>query len=232
MKKIFKLGFVLFVLLFSLNAAAQESGFTFGIKAGVNLSNTSLDIDPLKKRAKVGFRVGATVDYAVTNEFFLESGLYLTTKGGKGEGEISTDNISFDGDVHINQTYLQIPLTAAYKIEIAPEARIFFNFGPFMAYGIGGKSKLKGKIEIPIAEVDGNMENDTFGDDILKRFDFGLTAGIGVEYGPIVFGTGYELGLANIAADGLKTFEGLGIIKTNSEYKTRNAYISIGYRFR
>ena len=125
----------------------------------------------------------------------------------------------FNGKITVNQSYLQLPIYGAYKIEVVPGTKIVFNAGPYLAYGIGGQTKVSGDIAIfdEIATGDGNT--DTYGTDgFLKRFDFGLGAGVGAEFGNIVATIRYELGLVNIGQDGL-------------DYKNRNAALILGYRF-
>lgn len=220
MKIIYKLSIVALVSLMGLGASAQELPVRFGVEAGLNLSNSSWDAGSLDKKARVGFQVGVTADYAITDEWYLQSGLSFTTKGAKVEGE---SNIGGDvitrGKLTVNQMYLQLPVYAAYKIEVMPGTRIVFNAGPYVAYGVGGKTKLSGSI--PIINGGANIEDDinTFGGEgILNRFDFGLGAGVGVEFGHIVANIRYELGLVNIGQD-------------NLDYKNRNAALTVGYKF-
>ena len=54
-------------------ASAQETGFGFGIKAGVNISNQTLD-DAAKYKA--GFTGGVFVDYRTCNWFAVSADTY------------------------------------------------------------------------------------------------------------------------------------------------------------
>lgn len=214
-----RIAIIALISLIGLGASAQELP-KLGIEAGVNLSNSSWDVDPLDRKARVGFQVGLTADYAFTDAWHLQSGLSYTTKGGKVEGRTIADEDVFEGKITVNQSYLQLPVYAAYKIEVVPGTRIVFNAGPYVALGTGGKSKVSGTLPtLNMIDVgDGNV--DTFGEDgFLKRFDFGLGAGAGVELGNVVATIRYELGLINISQ------------YNNFSYKNRNAALTLGYRF-
>lgn len=218
MKTIYKFSAIALMSVLALNVSAQGLP-KFGVEAGVNLSNSSWDADPLDKKAKVGFQVGITADYAFTEEWHLQSGLSFTTKGAKVEGRVVEDDSMFDGKITVNQSYLQLPIYAAYKLEVVPGTKIVFNAGPYLAYGIGGKTKVSGDVAILDQVATGSGKVDTFGSDgMLNRFDFGLGAGVGAEFGNIVATIRYELGLTNVGKDDL-------------DYKNRNAALTLGYRF-
>lgn len=213
MKKFYTLGLALCMSFIGLSASAQDSPLTWGVKAGVNLSNSSMDVGGLDKKAKIGFKIGVTADYAITNDFYLQSGLSFTTKGGKIEAKVLTEKAT----ISINQLYLQLPIMAAYKLEVSPGTKIVINAGPYLAYGIGGKIKIDGTSGVDLSDLP-FREMDTFDDNGLKKFDFGLGAGVGAEFGSIVVGLNYELGLTNISGG-------------TSDYKNRNASLTLGYRF-
>lgn len=208
-------------LLIGVSASAQDDKkLTLGVKAGANMSNVTGDLDDTK--VKIGFNVGVTLDYAFTPEWFLMTGLEFTTKGLKQEGTFDAEDFGFDGlgDVDVkltyNPMYLQLPIHAGYKLEVADNTKINFHAGPYLAYGIGGKITAKAEV----AGVEGKEKTDIFGDDgLLKRFDFGVGLGAGVEFGKIGVGLGYDFGLVNI------------IDVKGASVKNSNAYLTVGYKF-
>lgn len=220
MRKKHKLAVLALCAFVSANVAAQDSKLTFGVNAGMNVSNSSWSVGDLDKKAVIGFQVGGTVDYALTEEFYLQSGLSFTTKGAKVKGSGTIDGYYFEGSLKVNQSYLQVPIMGAYKLEVAPDTKIVFSAGPYLAVGVGGKSKLKGRLTIGgDAGYDADEKVDTFGDDgMLNRFDFGLGAGVAAEFGQIVVGLRYELGLTDIGKDDLS-------------YRNRSASLTLGYKF-
>lgn len=228
MGRLYKLGITVLFSFMALTVLAQDSPFTWGVKTGITLNNSSIDADPIEQKTKVGFLLGVTVDYALTNNLYLQSGLSLLTRGAKVESDISIESYNVSGELKVNQIYLQLPITAAYKLPVTDNLKVVFNAGPYIAYGIGGKSKLKANIDIPILELNSSEEYDTFGDDALKRFDFGLTAGIGAEFKKIYLGANYDLGLINIInrSKTIETFFGSDV-----SYKNQGFVISVGYKF-
>ena len=195
MKNLLKVSLVAVATIFASSAYAQSAAgdLKFGVNAGLNLSN--FDVDGDGPDSKIGFQVGATVDYFLTDDIFLQSGLSFTTKGAK------------EGDVSANPMYLQLPVRAGYLFPVSDELSVNVNFGPYVAYGIGGKFD------------NGDVKVDYF-DDNTKKFDMGLGAGVGAEYNSIVVNLGYEYGLVNI-------YDGEGDGKT----KNLNAFLTVGYKF-
>jgi len=211
MKTITRLSLIALMLIIGVNVSAQENALSFGVKAGVNMSNASFGGDADNK-AKFGFQAGAFVEYGLPINFFLQSGLYFTTKG------VKVDDVGFDvigtTDTSWNLSYIQLPIYGGYRINVADNTNIVFNFGPYLAYGVSGKIKIDGVSEKY------NLYKKYDGDDaMLKRFDFGLGAGVGAEFGKILVNLGYELGLANLAND------------DDGKFRNRNASLTVGYRF-
>jgi len=218
MKKIYKLGCLVVFSFIGLNTYAQLP-VSFGVNAGVNLSNAHVEDHIGDIKARVGFQVGVTAEYALTDAFYLQSGLSFTTKGFKNEYGVAESSISYNVKHTVNEMYLQLPVKAAYKFPVMDNMNIVFNLGPYFAYGVGGKTKTE--INNRVGTIEGTIKDDkynTFSDEGLKRFDFGLGAGVGAEFGQIVVGLNYELGLINIARE-------------DGNVKNRNASLTLGYRF-
>lgn len=213
MKNLLKATLVAFVLTFATNINAQ-SPISVGVKAGLNVSNQSYKSGgvSISGDAKIGFNAGLTLDINLPSNLAVMSGLELSTKGIKFDIE--------NTEVSTNAMYLQLPIHLGYKIEVAPRTKVHFNAGPYMAYGIGGKSKT--------SVLGQDFKEDTFGDDALKRFDFGLGIGAGITFiDKVQIRLGYDFGLANVGRKGINIDEGSYDIKV----KNRNFYVSLGYLF-
>lgn len=218
--------FVIFFPLLSLNLSAQKSPFTFGVKAGMNLSSATINNREADAKLKPGYQVGVTVDFEVYKSLYLQSALSFTTKGSKIDDLLAGKLIGGSGkpnETHTyNQLYLQVPIHVAYKVNVGENNNIIFSFGPYFAYGIGGKSKRKLNDSAVFGDGSNQYKFDTFGDDegeALKKFDVGLSFGVGTEFNKIVVGAGYELGLKNIAK-----YE-------HDKYKNYNIAVLVGYKF-
>ena len=198
---------------------------TFGVKAGLNLSNMLVedDDDTYSDDFKVnpGFHVGATAEFPITELFSFETGLLLSTKGFKVSEEETFMGETVKYESKLNLIYLDIPLTAKASFDLGG-ARIYGVFGPYIGMGLSGKSKFEitAMGETETEEEDIKLGSDEDEDDV-KRLDFGLTMGAGVEISSIQIGLSYGLGLANISpyTDG------------GSKISNRVLGISVGYKF-
>ncbi|MDI9605166.1 MAG: porin family protein [Bacteroidota bacterium] len=162
------------------------------VRGGLSLSNMigedAEDLDP-----KVGFIAGLGYDLEFAQGVAFQTGLYALTKGYKWEDAVTS-----------NAIYLQVPLHVAAKIDFTPGTRIVIHGGPFVAYGIAGKTKALVSV-------------DTFGEDGAKRFDAGFGLGVGTELGRLLFDLGVDMGL-------LSPYE-------NIKKKNMSAYLTVGFRF-
>ncbi len=210
------------------NANSQESKFSIGINGGVNFSN--VDMESLDTNTKVGYQFGVVVEYDLQKNFFLRSGMNITSKGFKWDVNIE-DDINGDGyfgdyaraKTSWNAVYLKLPVMLGHNINVASDFKINFAVGGYLAYGVGGKiiSKLNGAIVTPSGSFDPFSSKDkdnTFSNDFLTRFDSGLVGGIGAEYQSFIFNLGYEYGLNDISQGAISIYN-------------RNAFFTVGYRF-
>ena len=109
--------------------------------------------------------MGAGMDYGFTENWSLQSGLMITSKGFKVK--------EMGEKITVRPIYLDIPILAAYKFAISDNAKFVVNAGPYMAIGLGGKAKWD--------DVDAKLFDDKGKD--WKRFDLGIQYGIGLELG-------------------------------------------------
>ncbi|GAB4029955.1 porin family protein [Spirosoma jeollabukense] len=221
-----------FLLLTGFTLSAQDAPFEFGLKGGLNLSSLALNNTTLPNHnIKTGVNAGFTAKYKFSHNLFLQSGLSFTTKGTKIKGEAPLGyeyRILMPGReafMQSNQRYLQAPVYLGYKIDLKPGTKLVLNAGPYFAYGIGGKTQLTGDIIYGDMIDYSTVEEKTFDSRGLKRFDFGVGTGIGVEFGRTILGLNYELGLKNIGPTGDPYFP----FYKNS-YKNRNASLSLEYK--
>lgn len=128
---------------------------------------------------------------------------------------------TYEYEDKLNIYYLDIPLTAKAIFDVGG-SKIYGTFGPYIGMGLSGKikSEYTGNYETETDEEDINFGSDKDEDD-LKRLDYGLTAGVGIELKSIQIGINYNLGLANISS---YTDDG-------NKISNRVLGISVGYKF-
>ena len=202
----------LFALILVLGISSQVSGqILFGIKAGLNGNNISQNFkesdweDDTKMRA--GFHLGLTVDYELSEQLSLQSGLLYSSKGYSIDLEADLDpDETVDGYQRAIVNYLEIPIHFAYKMN---DLQLYA--GPYIGIGIGGKMKwdvtykydgeeYKSDGDISLKPVFGEVDSNDLDDDEspYNALDFGLNLGAGYQVGPILINAGYSLGLGNL----------------------------------
>ena len=225
MKKLF--AFLLVSTMFISLTYSQENKFSVGVKGGLSISK--LDIKHNDSDAKLGYRFGVTGEYKLENNFFIQSGLDLVSKGTKNksyeEGDVDGDGL-FGDYLHTkltcNAVYLELPILAGYDVNVTDNLKIRFMAGPYLSYGVGGKVKAEGYGQfmqpsgIP-AEFSEKDKSNTFSSESLKRFDMGLLGAVGAEYNKFQLTVGYEYGLLNISQG------------RNSAHNM-NGFVTLGYR--
>lgn len=231
MKQIFIAAAIIAASITQLGAQVYSD---IGFRAGVNFSGMAMDNNIQntlgKPELKLGFLVGLALDVHFTDQVYLMSGIDLTQKGYK---SVHTNVLGMpvQANMTANPLYLQVPLYFAYKIDIDRDTKFVPRIGPWLGYGIGGKLSMDVSAGMLGFEVGGSFPDiDLFGDQgFMKNFNYGLGIGAGLEYKRLNFYINYELGLANLAGDNLKTVFSL---TGNDDYslKTNNVSIAIGYR--
>jgi len=189
MKKLFSL---VVVALFAITASAQ---ITWNVKGGVGIATCYGDAEGIKSHF-VG-KIGAGIEKPFAKNWSIMPSLELAWKGAEAESEV-------DKNEKLDIFYIQVPIVAAYRINMNDSWNITLKAGPYFAYGLSGDAKIE------------NESYDVFSDaGGAKRFDAGLDVGVDFEYHRFVFGAEYELGLIEWA-------EGL---------KNAAAYVTVGYKF-
>lgn len=212
MKKII---FVALVALgFAFTANAQKIGY--GVQLGGNLSGISEDPETADLSTKLGFQVGGFVDYSLTKALFLKANVLFITKGASYEETTMGAKVSLT----MNPMYIQVPIVIGYGYNISNNFKIYANVGPYIAFGIGGKTTTE--ISGTGTSLDGETSEDFFTDDVSK-FDFGARLGLGVELNKkFIIGFDYDLGLLNMNTG-----------DNSDDYSVKNYTmgLTLGYKF-
>ena len=116
---------VLFVLFALISVAGFSQITGWNAKVGMNFSNYTGDLD---LNAKVGFKLGGGFEYAFNDTWSLQPSLFLTSKGAKKDGN------------SINAMYLELPVMAAARFNVADNTNLVVNAGPYFACGIAGRT--------------------------------------------------------------------------------------------
>lgn len=161
------------------NASAQTA--RAGIKGGLNASNLYVD-DVEDENARIGFHVGLYGQLIPSDVVTLQAELLFSTKGAKAE----YNNAFFDQTVKLNLNYIDLPVMAVFKVADVLE----IHAGGYAGYLLNAN-----------LDYDGDLGNgtDELDEDDFTSLDYGLLAGVGVNFGAIQVGARYNYGLSKIA---------------------------------
>lgn len=244
----------------------RGSGIKFGITGGMNLNNIAQDYDYDKQdnrvpnQARLGLRVGPTMEFKFNQNFSLQTGIHLVTKGYgmdfltvfKENNPLDTlpGNIGEDieysvdeGKAYTNLYYMEIPIKFAYRSE---NLQVFA--GPYMGFNLGGKRVKNGTINYS-GEINGQSFSDdldideettiipTYGELDPQDMSEGERYMAGFDFG-INFGAGLRVENFMVNAGyslGLANLNPKvdfdGYDRSSAKRKNRVAYLSVSYLF-
>ncbi|WP_372948726.1 porin family protein [Mariniphaga sp.] len=191
---------------------AVLGGLNFQNLNGKNATGNQLDNDLM-----LGYHVGVNVQIPVAPEFYFQPGLMLSTKG--------TKNSEFADKLSL--MYLEMPLNFMYKAALGT-GHFMLGFGPYLAYGVGGKATWEsGSGEVKYDVKFKKEDNSSSATEVYyKPFDAGGNIFAGYELpGGLFFQFNTQLGLLNINWD----YE----LNPNDQSVVKNTGFgfSAGYRF-
>lgn len=170
-----------------------------------------------------GFQAGVSVDIPIKGKFSFEPSVLFSQKGFAYANKSDMFGSTVDVTMNMYLNYIDIPLLAKVKFDVA-KVKVFTSLGPYLGIGLNGTLKHKATFTyMGSTEVDEGSEKVKWGsdanNDMLKRIDFGLMAGAGVQIKSFQIGLNYGYGLANISS--------------SSDMKIRNRVLSltVGYCF-
>jgi hypothetical protein len=178
------------------------------VQGGLNLANITKTKDGQTEKNNMlpSFNAGILGRLELDEMFDLESGVLLTGHGSKAETYFNGGNDYVK--TKFSPLYIQVPLNAVIKIPLEKKSNVFFSAGPYVAVGIGGKARTDSKFgplqsssvkNIEFSNDDPfTSEEEDAGYNKLKRFDFGLNFGGGVQLGKVILKANYGLGLSKI----------------------------------
>lgn len=220
-----KLTLVTLLLLFTVAVFCQKNNFELGIQTGPNRSSFRGNQIIIEQHDNlIGYAVGLTAEYYVSNKLSILAGAGYELKGTTGESEVlDNDNVRL-GTIDYRSTfdYINLPILLRYSNYIeGSKLKYFFNAGAYFGYLVKQTENNDGRPEFSNVTYD-NTDN-------FKRLDVGLSAGGGMIY-PI----GDKLSISaelrnNLGLRDLSELPiyGNGNIKTNSTVLLLGASINL-----
>ena len=207
-------------------SAINAQNLSTEVVAGMNLSNWG------GLGSKVGFHAGARFELALPSlakGVYTNAGLLLTSKGVKLDwGDL--------GNSKTNAYYLELPIHIGYKYTINDSFAIFGDVGPYVGFGLFGKTKSTTIDVYDEGYVYETETSNTF--DFIKRFDVGLGLRVGVELKKkYSLSVSYDWGLLDAYKRNNEDYGDFGDSDNNysldltPNMKHANLMISLGYKF-
>lgn len=174
--------------------------FSFGVRAGVNFASTDMDY---ATSSRTGIHAGVNVDWNIVKSLALSTGIMYVEKGFQG--------MYGKSNAHV----MQVPLLVSYRVMTPTGVWFHLNVGPYVSYGIGGKTNYHPQDQT----YSFSFDQDTYGKKgFMKYWDAGLQVELNVQLGHTLLGVGYELGLTDYA-------------KVYGQFHNRNVLMTVGYIF-
>ena len=158
-------------------AAAASAQITWNTKGGFGVATIYGGDIPGKKIHIVG-KAGAGIEYPLGSNWSLMPSLEIAWKGMKDEMD--------DYKETLDLLYAQVPVVAAYRINLSDSWNITLKAGPYFAYALYNNLKF---------EYAGQSDNEKLD---VNKFDTGLDVGVDFEYHKFVFGVEAEMGFLKL----------------------------------
>lgn len=183
-----------------------------GFKTGANISNVHVNYGDFNTEKRVGYLIGGVVDYSFDKHFGLQTGLSLSSKGTYQNMDLEGVITKAEGHNIVRMNYIDFPVHGVFKVN----KHFQLYAGPYLAFGVGGQRvwdytftspgvQIDTEGRVPLAPIQDKVEEADplflLGEDAYHDFDYGLNAGLGLQFGPILINAGYSLGLGNFLAE-------------------------------
>ncbi len=174
------------------------------------------------------------MNWNIAGGFYLQPGIYFTTRGAKKKNESVSVTSSYKFSEKCNMNYLQIPILASYRIPINRTVQLDVHAGPYIVIGLSGKYEVEKSLVYTDFNGVGVTESYSEKYDIFEkstddgiagdfnRFDFGLRLGMGVDIRRFYVGWAYDLGMTTLARTGdtYQWLSGTKIRNARSSYRS------------
>jgi hypothetical protein len=200
MKALLKTCTFLILLGFSSELVAQKY---FSVRTGLNYSTMTVkdNNNDFSDDFNVipGSHIAILAQVPFRRRFTVETGLVLNMKGFDFQDTFVLNGQNYDVNIKYNLYYVNIPFALKPTFRWR-RANMYTLIGPYVGYGFSGTDETKVSM--------GGLSNTTtnyivWGTDNnsdLRRFDYGLTLGIGANIKRFGVGLHYDMGFANISA--------------------------------
>lgn len=178
------------------------------VQGGLNLANITKTSEGHTEKNNIlpTFNAGIMGRFGLSKTVDLESGVLLTGQGSKAESYFNGGNDYIKSK--FNPLYVQVPLNLVITAPLDKTNGLFFHAGPYIAIGVGGKSTTDSKFGPLTSSSNSSIQfsnDDPFTSqqedaayNKLKRFDYGINAGGGIQFQHLILKANYGMGFSKI----------------------------------
>lgn len=172
-----------FIITIGIIALTASAGLAqhLGIKGGLTFSNLNID-EVTDENLRFGYHFGAYLNLPLGERFAFQPEVNYTTKGATAEYDV----LFFNGEYSFNLSYIDVPLMGVLRLSEGFE----IHAGPYL--GILTQASLS--TDGDLGEGQEPLDKDHF-----QSLDYGLAAGIALNFEALQIGARYHYGLREIA---------------------------------
>ena len=178
----------------SLLTVSAQTKVGWSMKLGLGMS-TWMGKDAGNSSALFNPKVGVGIDIPLTGLVSFQTGLMWESKGAS--YNIRESNSEYD--VTCNQNYFQMPLLAAFHVGTPANFDMVFTVGPYLAYGVNGKTEYEVDDVTTSWSTFGNSKLNGVENDGLDRLDAGIQAGVAMDFSRWTVGLDGDFSFVKIA---------------------------------
>ena len=183
---------LMLAMLIGIISNAKSQVYVQGGASFANITKTKSG-ETQKNNLLTTFNAGVLGRFGISTPLDLESGLLIEGRGSKANTYFTDSRDDNYVKSKFNPLYLVVPLNVVFRFPFEKQNNIFINAGPYAEMGIAGKSKSESKVfgvsssssdNIKFSNDDpftSNQEDAAYNK--LKRFDFGVNVGGGLDLG-------------------------------------------------
>ncbi|WP_445457784.1 porin family protein [Flavobacterium sp. HNIBRBA15423] len=193
----------------AVNAQSKDSNAEFGFKGGVNFSNMyTEDVDD--NNVLTSFNAGIYAKLPLTDAIAIQPELLYSRKG----AELVYDNVFAEGTAKFKLNYIELPILLKFNLT----DNFNIHAGPYFAYLID--AQVTNETDDGTFDFEDNYDNDDF-----NKFDYGLSAGVGLDFESIGIGVRYNYGLQTVGKD--RDFAGTTYTVPDGKNSNLSLYLAV-----
>lgn len=181
----------------------------FGIKGGLSVSNLMAE-NTEDESLLPGYHAGVFVKAALTNHIAFQPEILFSTKGAK----LKYDNDVLGGTATFTLSYVELPILL--KLNLTQNINV--HAGPYVASLV--KVNINNDSSSDFFDFEDELDKDDF-----ETLDYGLVAGVGLDFEKIGLGLRYDYGLMKVGKE--RTFLGQSYRVPDASNATIQLYISL-----